>query len=396
MAAYSLQIIPLSALDFYGATPSKWQIQNPTGTGFDWRTYHFEYSASDLVTVSVSDTDNILQDDPDNPWWSGGHFPPHSQVIGSDVTVDGRTYDSGQRIEDEYELNVRDQQGNVFRMVAVSVDSDPGNPYSGSVVIGYTFDGEWPPEDARLTIIRGSGQDGQQMLAPVCFAAGTLIATPRGELPVERLQRGDLVLTLDHGPKPLLLITTREMAAGDLARAPKMRPIRIAAGALGPDLPRRDLVVSPQHRLLVASRIAHRMFGAPEVLVAARHLVGAPGIETAGDLDRVTYIHLLCDDHQIVTANGVPSESLYTGPQALRSLSRASRRQVLALFPDLTAASAEPPVPARTLVDPKRARRLLARHRKNERAFLELACRRTRPQAWPQPRAVEPPRFTSV
>ena len=384
MAEYSIQIIPLSALDFLGASPSDWQIQNLSGRGFDWGIYHFEYSTADLVTVNVSDADNILQDDPSNPWWTGGHFWPHTQVIGDDVTVGGETYDAGLRIEDEYELNVRDQSGTIYRLVAVSVDSDPSNPYSNNEVIGFTFDGAWPPEDAKLTIIRGSGQDGQQMLAPICFAEGTLIATPRGEVPVEQLQTGDLVLTLDHGAKPLLMVAARRMEAGTLARAPKMRPIRIAAGALGPGMPQRDLLVSPQHRLLVASRIAARMFGEAEVLVAAKHLTGAPGIEVAEDLQEVTYIHLLCDSHQIVTANGVPSESLYTGPQALRSLTPAARRQVLELFPMLADGSGQPPTPARPLVDPKRARRLSARHCKNDRAFLELAPHLETPKSQPR------------
>lgn len=373
MATYSIKLIPLSEMEFKGATPKDWQIQNGRGSGFDWRTYRFEYEAEDTVSVTVNDADNMLQDDSNAPWWSGGAYPPHSQVIGEDVALGGKTYAAGLRVEDEYELTVADRFGNTYRMVAVSVANDPHNPYAGSTVVGYTFDGDWPPEDSRLTIIRGSGQDGQQMLAPICFAEGTRIDTPRGELAVEALRQGDLVSTRDHGPTPLLMVSSRRMTAAALTEAPKARPIRIAAGALGPDLPRRDLVVSPQHRLLVASRIAERMFGTAEVLVAARHLVGTPGIEVAGDLAEVTYFHLLCERHQIVTANGAPSESLYTGPQALRALSRGARRQVLALFPTLADRTAEPPPPARPLIEPKRARKLMARHRKNARDVLELA-----------------------
>lgn len=389
MTTYSIKLIPLSEMEFKGSAPSDWQIQYASGGGFDWGTYRFEYEAENTVSVTVNDADNILQDDPNAPWWSGGQFPPHSQAIGEDVTLGGTTYPAGLRIEDEYELNVSDRFGNTYRMVAVSVASDPYNPYAGSTVIGYTFDGDWPPEDSRLTILRGSGQDGQQMLAPICFAAGTRIATPRGEVPVETLRKGDLVLTLDQGPMPLLLISARRIPAATLAKAPRMRPVRIAAGALGPDLPRRDLLVSPQHRLLIASRIAARMFGQAEVLVAAKHLIGTPGIEVAGDLAEVRYFHLLCARHQIVTADGAPSESLYTGPQALRALTRTAQRQVLALFPELADGDADPPPPARPLIEPKRARRLAARHRKNARAFLELAPRGAAPaQARPQLRSV--------
>lgn len=372
MATYTITLIPLSAMDFLGATPSDFQIQYGSGSGFDWGTYHFDYASADTLTITVNDADDVLQDDPSAPWWSGGSFPPHSQVIGDAVTVDGTTYDTGLRIEDEYEIDVRDQDGTIYRMVAISVDSDPSNPYSGNTVIGYTFDGDWPPEDAKLTIIRGSGQDGQQMAAPVCFTQGTLIATPRGEVPVETLRRGDLVRTLDHGPKPLLLITARRLGAAELAAAPRLRPVRIGAGALGPGTPCRDLLVSPQHRVLVASRITARMFGSAEVLVAAKHLLGAPGIEVARDLATITYIHLLFERHQIVTANGAPSESLYTGPQALRSIPRAQRDEILTLFPELADHPQIPPFPARPLVSPKRARQMALRHRKNGRAYLEV------------------------
>ncbi|MGD9862650.1 MAG: Hint domain-containing protein [Pseudodonghicola sp.] len=373
MSTYTITLIPLSAMNFLGAAPSDFQIQYGSGSGFDWGTYHFDYTAADTLAVTVNDADDVLQDDPGNPWWSGGSFPPHAQVIGDAVTVDGSIYAAGLRIEDEYELNVRDLDGNIYRMVAISVDSDPSNPYSGSTVIGYTFDGAWPPAEAKLTIIRGSGQDGQQMAAPVCFGAGTGIATPRGDIAVDRLRRGDLVLTHDQGPQPLLMIATRWLGPQALAATPALRPIRIAAGAIGPDTPRRDLLVSPQHRVLVASRIAARMFGCPEVLVAAKHLLGAPGIAVACDRTEVTYFHLLLDRHQILSANGAPCESLYAGPQALRGLSPAARQQVMALLPDLAGPAQIAPLPARPLVAAKRARRLAMRHLKNRQAFLDLA-----------------------
>ncbi|WP_246175358.1 Hint domain-containing protein [Paracoccus limosus] len=149
----------------------------------------------------------------------------------------------------------------------------------------------------------------------ICFARGTLIQTPDGPRAIEDLHPGDLVLTLDHGAQPLRWIGAIRVGATWLALAPRLRPIRIRAGALGAGLPATDLVVSPQHRVLVRSAIAQRMFGATEVLVAAKQLVQIDGIDIATDLPEVEYFHLLFDRHEVVIANGAPTETLFTGPR---------------------------------------------------------------------------------
>lgn len=66
----------------------------------------------------------------------------------------------------------------------------------------------------------------------VCFLAGTPIATPTGEVPVETLRAGDLVLTRDQGAQPLVWATSSRVTPEAIDRAPDQRPIRIAAGAL--------------------------------------------------------------------------------------------------------------------------------------------------------------------
>ncbi|HRO15213.1 MAG TPA: Hint domain-containing protein [Paracoccus sp. (in: a-proteobacteria)] len=117
-----------------------------------------------------------------------------------------------------------------------------------------------------------------------CFAEGTRILTARGQRPIERIAVGDLVVTADHGPQAVCWHGTRRLDAADLAAHPNLRHIRIRKGALGNRLPRRDLLVSPRHRMLVRSDIAQRLFGAAEVLVAARHLLALDGAEVAEDV----------------------------------------------------------------------------------------------------------------
>ena len=156
-----------------------------------------------------------------------------------------------------------------------------------------------------------------------------------------------------------------QVTATEAACNPDLMPVRIAVGALGGGLPRRDLMVSGQHRVLVRSRIASRMFESEEVLVAARHLIGMPGITVAQDLGTITYVHFLCDAHQVVLAEGAPVESLYPGPMALRALPAGSVQEILALFPDLIGLGSPRLVPARPLVKGAQGRSLTERHVKN-------------------------------
>lgn len=311
------------------------------------------------------------------------------------VTLNGVTYQPGANVEADFELILHDPvSGHYFRATWLAIDNRP---------VGVSVSRAWDATDGRyvagdaglytpgrvLTLIDGDDLDQTPNIgsfttnatylvngvgyrahldskgAVVCFAAGTLIETDRGDMPVERLAVGDRVRTRDNGWQPLRWIGRHALAAEDLARSPHLRPIRIGAGALGCGLPRRALVVSPQHRLLVRSRIARRMFGAGEVLVAARHLVGLPGIDIDDRVDSIEYWHFSCDRHEIVTANGAPAEALYAGPEALRAMGPAARAELLALFPEFDGPARQPPAPARLLVPGGRGRGLARRHGRN-------------------------------
>lgn len=199
----------------------------------------------------------------------------------------------------------------------------------------------------------------------VCFASGTLIEVQGGHrVPVETLGRGDLVRTADHGLQPLKWVGMRQLDPSALASSPRLRPIRIKAGTLGIDKPFQDLVVSPQHRVLIRSKVADRMFGTPEVLVPARMLLSLKGIEIAEDLESVTYCHLLFERHEVIVANGLMAESLLTGPQALKALGAEARGEIFEIFPELAKGTPET-MTARALAVGHRARRLLFRHAKN-------------------------------
>lgn len=210
--------------------------------------------------------------------------------------------------------------------------------------------------------------DNIELTVTFCFGRDTMIQTPDGDVAVQDLAIGDLVTTLDHGPKALRWIGRRRLSAARLLLAPHLRPVRIPAGALGDQLPRKPLIVSPQHRILLRSPIVRRMFDTSEVLVAAKHLVGFAGIDHIVPADGVEYFHLLFDDHQVVFSDGAPSESLFTGPEAMRALSPEQRDEVLTLFPEV--ADLDKPFSARPLVAGRQGRSLVRRHKKNAKQLV--------------------------
>lgn len=159
-----------------------------------------------------------------------------------------------------------------------------------------------------------------------CFVAGTRIRTPNGDVPVEALRPGDLVLTLDEGPQPMRWIGLRKVAATG-----QMAPIRIRAGTFGAHT---SLMVSPQHRILVRDSLAEFLFGEAEVLVAAKDLVNGWSV-TRCEGGEVTYVHLMFDRHQVVFSEGLATESFLPGPQTIQLLDAPVMEELLALFPEL-------------------------------------------------------------
>ncbi|WP_410217923.1 Hint domain-containing protein [Paracoccus sp. (in: a-proteobacteria)] len=163
-----------------------------------------------------------------------------------------------------------------------------------------------------------------------CFTPGTRIETPKGPCAIETLVAGDLVVTIDNGPQPIRWIGRRLIPALT-DRNVHLRPIRIAAGALGPHVPQTALTVSPQHRVLIRSAFAQDIFGVPEILAAAKQLVAVPGIDVADDATEVTYIHMLLQRHELVLSNGAVTETMYAGPEALKAYGPVARNEIMRL-----------------------------------------------------------------
>lgn len=198
------------------------------------------------------------------------------------------------------------------------VNPDPANPENGTVDI---FDG--PNGTGNLI-----GTVTFFEIEPICFTQGTMIETSKGEIAIEDLSEGDLVLTHDSGLQPVRWIGRRSFPAFG-----KMAPVMIKAGALGNH---RDLMVSQLHRMLITDWRAELMFGEPEVLVTAKHLVNSDTIYVI-EGGEVEYVHMLFDTHQIVMANGAASESFHPGEQGLSWLEQEIREEIFTIFPELRA-----------------------------------------------------------
>lgn len=139
-----------------------------------------------------------------------------------------------------------------------------------------------------------------------CFVAGTLIATPAGEVQVELLRLGDLVNTKDHGPQPIRWVEFRHSTFGELTKTGQY-PVEFKPGSLGLGRPRRRLRASPQHRILVEG----------DSFAPARGLVGMSKVRSMTRCRWVRYHHILFSKHEVIYAEGVLTKSLLPGPTFL-------------------------------------------------------------------------------
>jgi hypothetical protein len=184
------------------------------------------------------------------------------------------------------------------------------------------FVGALPPPDQDLWVVSSNiaspirrESDGPGGI--ICFVPGTRIRTPAGTQLVEELVEGDQICTRDSGAQEIRWIGSRRTTGGRLIVMPHLRPIRLRAHALAAGEPDGDLIVSPDHRVLIKGPVAQALFNTPEVLVAARDLVNDSSVRIENACREVTYVHLMLDAHQIVWANGVECESFHPAGAAL-------------------------------------------------------------------------------
>lgn len=210
-------------------------------------------------------------------------------------------------------------------------------PDSGTRLL--MFLGALPPVDRDLWVVRTIID--RETLAPgarssggvICFTPGTRLLTPDGQRPIETLRPGDRLQTKDNGVQKIIWCGSRRMTGARLYAMPHLRPVRIRANAFGMGQPTGDLLVSPQHRMLIKGPAAAALFNVPEVLMAAEDLLNDLTIAVDRDLREVTYVHVLLERHQIVWANGLETESFHPSNASLDMIEPAQRDALQQVLP---------------------------------------------------------------
>lgn len=222
-------------------------------------------------------------------------------------------------------MQVRLDDGRLVNMTGATFYLADGRRYftptDGTVLEDARFERTWSTHNTPNEVTVGTEGD----MGPPCFTPGTRILTARGYRNVEDIAVGDLVWTEDHGMQPVRWTGSRTVVGfGEFA------PVRVKAGALGNKV---DMLVSQQHRFLVSGWQVELMTGEPEMLAPAKHLVNGDDVVLAPSRE-VTYIHLMFDQHELLMAEGVLTESFFASGDFARK-DEGVKDELMTLFPEL-------------------------------------------------------------
>ena len=328
-------------------TPGTAIINNsdtPNGTVF---TYNGGYPN---LTLTLDDTS------PDTDTFDDDAEASHQIVDGQGIVSDGASVES----ESLHFVRELDADGNpVGPQITITVFSEGGVTQN---IWGMATDVPLKPGAQYVKVGGSNNGDSEYATFVPCFSSDTAIMTPAGERMAGDLKVGDVVVTKDHGHQTVRFIARRSLK---FPPAPdRLKPILFSAGSLGNGLPVRDLVVSPQHRMLLPDH------DGAEVLCLAKGLTRLPGVRVKAGCRRVEYVHLLFDRHEIVFAEGAPTESFRPGPVAISSMEEKVQNELFEIFPDLrtnlTDALGEPARPILTFREVKELIQKLDKPRRND------------------------------
>jgi len=158
-----------------------------------------------------------------------------------------------------------------------------------------------------------------------CFVEGRIIQTSFVMVDVAEIRAGDHIVTLENGVQEVLWF-----GKSTLRGRGKLAPICFEAGAVGNS---EELRLSPNHRVYFSNPMVQLYFGTNAALVAAKSLVNGTTIKQV-EIDEITYFHILTAQHNVVFANGAPTETLFLGDSSRPALSRTALEELETLFLD--------------------------------------------------------------
>jgi hypothetical protein len=279
----------------------------------------------DRIKVTITDDDNFFD---------GDDAAPGDDEIGSDAnqtavvtTPDGTVIASGQIYDEAYaEIDTLDGGSGYLDRIEIagqhlgyfsSVELTPGASY---------------PVLSTEDVTDGSEIEYSFFNSVPCYCSGTMIETASGLLPVDWLSTEDRVRTKDNGFQRILWVGQTKLSVAQMQDMPQLWPVTIHKGALGAGMPDHDLKVSANHRILVEGAQVQLLFGADEVFVPAKALINGDCVTSACPDTPTTFVHILCENHEVIRAEGLWAESFFTSEQALRMLSAPNRRRVKRLM----------------------------------------------------------------
>ncbi len=297
-------------------TPIINNSSTPIGTVFSFNS-GFPYQS--IVLDDTSGSPDVFEDNQ-----PGGHEIVEGRgLVPNGTNVESESYhfvrlldDNGNPTGPQITINVFSKDGDFEDVWGMAADTQliPGAKY---VKVGGSNNGDSLYED----------------FVP-CFTDRAVVLTKAGLMPIVDLEIGDAVATRDNGLREIAWIGSASLSVADQLARPHLAPIRFQPGALGLSGLEAPMLLSPNHQLLVTGPQIQMAFGEPEMLIAAKHLVGLPGVEIARAAP-VTYVHLLFERHEVILADGVWSESFQPGDVALNGMAPAQSGELLDLFPDL-------------------------------------------------------------
>lgn len=307
MEEYSFLVFGFSDLIVTGAYPFN-SNSSPNSSSYNNTTIQVAPWA-DWQLLTMTDNDGLLEDG------------DSGQKLTEPLSINGMNYSIGQNVEIEYSY--------LIRPVGSTDPADNITIYVlefGSSVQGIASNQLLDPNVQYLIISGQSGPEVPYGDLVICFTPGTAIATPHGLVAVDRLRPSDLVCTVDNGPQPLVWIGNRfSVGAGSGV------PVQVATGVLGNT---RPLLLSQQHRVLIPPALGMMSGLGQDLIVPVKALVGLPGVEYA-PRRMINYIHLMCEQHELIFAEGAQTETFLPRKQALKSLSEQDRDVLLTRMPHL-------------------------------------------------------------
>lgn len=318
------------------------QINWPGGSVSSGDTITFTQPADHLI--EITDSDSSLEDGTDD---RDDEDSSQTAIVYDEL---GAVETSGQ-VQPRDEITLTDGT-NTYFMTEVYIASSNSYYYifhepAPSLGVEYTVMDVSTPNSTDYSELSTTGV--------VCFTAGALIATAKGDRCIETLQAGDMISTLDRGFQPILWIGRRRVSWCEMKQHKGLRPFMVRADSFGPRCPSTDIQLSKQHRIFLTEKmVSHPKIGKAGALAPVHTLTGVPGVEELCPTAGITYFHILTEEHNLVWSNGIATETLLLTAYS-KGLTRQQPDPIVGLPPKFCTGEMRP---ARPILPNQIARRI--------------------------------------